>query len=345
MIPDEYLAWRVRLAFSQHENIYKAVELKIGLRAILSETCVEIVCTNLDRFAASLPPDLPAHIRDFILDQAMNMPSVRTDLMRLRDRCIDLVGDRHRGLKGVPVGIAPIPLFNAGAGAVPSGGEIVILNEGLWALDTILAHFESVTSTGGVDFTHRAIPLSDIVRALSGGSPVAGIDQRPFLDPAKEENLARIRFFLLMFVLLHEYGHISLGHVETLRQWPPDSSLNREELLLRRAEMREWEHAADRWAASLIAHVCKTGPHLEGTAYLGHLFGILHLAHRLTMKADLQVATHPDGLARSSHVVSFLNLAPQQRARAEILEKFWCTVGAAGGIELTQRDMEWLRGE
>ena len=50
------------------------------------------------------------------------------------------------------------------------------------------------------------------------------------------------------FILLHEFGHIALGHTKTLRRWQPEHELSRAKLVARRAEMREFESAADLFA-------------------------------------------------------------------------------------------------
>ena len=277
--PGEYLRWRNHDAFDHHRSAYKAME-KRGLRAVLEDNCIEIVCDNSEKFFSSIKQDISNEMKEQILRELDNPPRIAKELQSLKDWTMDLSPESRVNLESVPIGVAPIPLFNAGAGPVPAGGAVILMNDGIWGIEIMLSYFKKIQASGGQEITALAQPLADCIRGLNGVSPLFAFADAPILDFAVEQEIAKLRKFLLCYVLLHEYGHIALGHVEALRHWR-DYPVSQDKLMERRAQMRQWEFESDSWAAELLLRGCKNKAEIEGMVFLSHLFAVIHICHRI----------------------------------------------------------------
>ncbi|MCJ7813694.1 hypothetical protein MUP95_10315, partial [bacterium] len=282
--PNEYLSWRIHDAFYCHRSAYKAME-KRGLRAVLEDNCIEIVCDHPEKFLSSINQGISHEMKNQILRELYNPPKIASQLQNLKDWAMHLSSESKAELIGVPIGVAPIPLFNAGAGPVPAGGTVVLMNDGMWGIEIMLSYFKRIQASGGNGFTALAQPLADCIRGLNNVSPLFTFADAPILDFATEQEIAKLREFLLCYVLLHEYGHIALGHVEALRHWRKNL-VNRDGLIKRRAQMRQWEFESDSWAAERLLRGCKNQAEIEGMLFLSHIFAVLHICHRLNASVD-----------------------------------------------------------
>ena len=188
-------------------------------------------------------------------------------VLRCRDvvsQCAATISDRpdlHEfKFSKVPVDLTILPFFNAGAGPVPKGGDIVLVHQGLMWLDTWMSCWhlcswnDQILDRDSEMMIIRA-SLPALARTILGiaepkdGFVAIKLTAISALMNMEQQLLAFIaESYAWQFILLHEFGHIALGHTQTLRRWRPEHELSRAKLAARRAEMREFESAADLFA-------------------------------------------------------------------------------------------------
>lgn len=180
---------------------------------------------------------------------------VESRVNKMRTLALYLCGATYRTtLKDVPVGISWQPYLQGGAGAVPAGGNIVLLHIGIdalpkfaaWMLSDEQSDSEQSGDTSKIDRLRRWARHSLGTEYSSGGAQfqVQGhFDRR--LTTAYTE-------LMMIFLILHEYGHIVHGHTATSRRWEPDDRLSPEGRLQRRALQRQFEYEADRFAVDAL---------------------------------------------------------------------------------------------
>jgi hypothetical protein len=214
-------------------------------------------------------------------------------------------------LDAVPIGVAPLSYFKAGASPVPSGGDVIVLSVSLSFIlywDAWIKILRNQSLKSQAEGRRLLASLPDLARHVLGGSPATGRLMYHVLSAAesaefKDERVNRIRWLVEVFVILHEYGHIIKGHTESMRGWKEESALTENELLERRRRQREWEFEADDFAAKAMQSVVYTPPldpdslHDEILDAFNHLFLLFHFA-----ESESQVlpedSTHPPAVDR-----------------------------------------------
>lgn len=229
---------------------------------------------------------------------------------------VDLIArlqPKHQRLLGVPIDMMPVNYFNAGAGPVPRGGDFVVMNMGMawlsvwcrWSLwktsqprSILLAMGEDAWASWSsqarvpylldkVENRHLLVDLclaDFIVNNNAHYSVLANLVSGRWgkdTDSERVEYARSIAHLILVFTLLHEFGHITEGHTDKLRTWmmvdPKHSS--DDALSTRCRAMRSFEHEADQFA---VRHMClEEAPEdawVHALILLFHLFEAARLA-------------------------------------------------------------------
>lgn len=190
---------------------------------------------GLNRVASGQPsggPVDPAAVEEWAAYvRARGRRTHRTELrneriQNLRERALEMMGTEAQPLLRVPVGRVPLASLNAAAIRSPSGGAVILLHAGLeLQLEYFITCWEAMRTRCPPAPTERLSREAE--EALIG---IGMVVSESTIDPAKLRENAPFLFSLLsgendayfrsllhvlhaeVFVLLHEYGHIALGH-------------------------------------------------------------------------------------------------------------------------------------
>lgn len=150
-------------------------------------------------------------------------------LRRLKSQALGYLSDEEAVLKAVPVGVLSTPEMNAFAIRTPRGGAAVALNSALWlylkiAFYSFLAMIYRKTEYAiGAHHTNEtyARNLYTLVSAMRTQSIIImSADGEHSIadcvgDAARPEQMVLQNMqHALVFILLHEYGHIHHGHLD-----------------------------------------------------------------------------------------------------------------------------------
>jgi hypothetical protein len=241
----------------------------------------------------------------------------------LREHALEMIGTEAQPLLGVPVGRVPLASLNAAAIRSPSGGAVILLHAGLeLQLEYFITCWEALRTRCPPAPTER--PSREAEEALVGIGMIAS--DAP-IDPAKLRVNAPFLFSLLsgehdayyfsllhvyhaeLFVLLHEYGHIALGH--HVGAGTHALHLGHDTSVERFTYDQEREFAADAFACGVLARVHRGDP---GTLTwkvicIGFLFMYLELSdtwNAVDYTSDGR--THPSPAERWARVCDLLTV-------------------------------------
>ncbi len=226
-----------------------------------------------------------------------------------------LWGDRERYLERLPVGVAWVPYLNAGAFPVPGGGDAILLNMGLSYMYDYYICFDQMGNALYKDPT-ATVTIIKLARAVFGSRTdrVAFVTAFPrsLAADSSASLSARIQMAMgTLFVLLHEYGHIALGHTSEFRKWERDALLTEPDLKARRLKQREWEYEADAFAFDVLSGKRgNAGAPAPGEGFrnnsVGRFFGLLGLG---TEPSDVEylLRSHPTGRERMFRLLGLSN--------------------------------------
>jgi len=211
-------------------------------------------------------------------------------------------------LQAVPVGVAMLDYLNAGACPVPAGGNAIVMNLGLaFFFDFFILVIQTQQAHGGSPPPDALAELSRLAKAIFGDSRNRQEFVTAFPRSLQADGdimfQARIKMArACLFVLLHEYGHVALGHTDQLRKWPHLGSLPPNERRKYLATMRGWEFEADRFALDTLAgKMAAPGSPLPGPKTI-----------RLTITDVFGIMAQADGL-RSVESPDDTHPLPKQR--------------------------------
>jgi Zn-dependent protease with chaperone function len=116
-----------------------------------------------------------------------------------------------------------------------------------------------------------------------------------------------------MFIMLHEYGHVALGHLGTCSLMPLRMKTGGELTLYTNSQLQEFE--ADEFA---FKHYSSSGMRSTDVAFsCGLLFHFFHLAELIRPPQSL---THPPGLARWQKIKNVEPLSAHPESWANFLD-------------------------
>ncbi len=134
---------------------------------------------------------------------------------------------QEKGLESIPVGLVDAWDVNAHAIGRPDGGPVIVLNRGLLLNLQLIAHFTIALETWHSETPYRRdFPQGDyatflIILAQYCVSGEAGILQQIPVDAFASVEIGGMpHLFATMMeiiILLHEYGHVKLGHIDDER--------------------------------------------------------------------------------------------------------------------------------
>lgn len=181
---------------------------------------------------------------------------LRIRLSQCRDIFLRLSGGAHADLANIPVGVVQLPYLNAGALRTPSGGDAILINFGLCYLYDYFnfVYLNPPPASGDPGGAQKA-QATRLARAIVGDKSsraefVTAFPRSINVDP-DIALFSRIRMAIsTLFVTLHEYGHIALGHTATRSKWPlPLPARQRHSY---HAKLWEWEFEADQFAYDVL---------------------------------------------------------------------------------------------
>ncbi|MFC2003133.1 hypothetical protein ACFLV4_04225 [Chloroflexota bacterium] len=346
LTPQQYLSWRLRQSFEQNKAHYAKME-DIGCELVYINNCCDIVCVDPSKFWAFVGDDIPDEIKSRLIKDLEVMtnpsrPGLLDDVVRIS---LKLTGDAKGRLEQIPVGLASIPIFNAGAGPVPMGGEVIIINDGLRAgIDFLTGYYSKISD----ELSEGTENIEDIIEAFITNSDEVGaifcaingiaskVDSMPrfpiMYTEEQEAGIRRLNNMLMFFVLLHEYGHVILGHVEELRCSSPEWKLSKSELRKRYSKMRKWEIEADIWACNCLVSNVGSERRNESILYLAHIYAILHISYSLLRSEVGVLETHPSGEDRYNNIMKSFKFSRVERSEAKNIKDLWYLIATASGI-------------
>ena len=188
----------------------------------------------------------------------------------------------------VPVGFAHTKLLEAGAIPVPSGGNVVLISTKIQMVRHWLAclaailDLEPLKSRASArvcysDSEKRKIIrlLPDLAQSITDAQPFAKLLllTQTILPILNEFEIQLAGQLMEQFIILHEFGHIALGHTDRIREFRKHgTAISNEEIQVR----LQLELEADRFAGDALRD---SSP--EGMAFgLDGFFSLLHFVEQ-----------------------------------------------------------------
>ena len=230
-----------------------------------------------------------------------------------RRMCAPVLLDHAAIFDATPVVHVAEDFLQAGAHPVPAGGNVITINQGLFSAPFWVAALKRIV--WGQRFGLSRTDREELLAGLPPLSPLVmrgarGAVARPEILEYQEKiralrqgkNLDIDEAFPQLFVLLHEFGHIALGHTAEIRSWPSLPEIQRQRTLDLLERSRQLEHEADRFAAGRIGPLL---PARESAQVgLAFFFGMLHAHELYETQAPLESRTHPPALQRFEHAIA-----------------------------------------
>lgn len=247
--------------------------------------------------------------------------------------CIGEDHERTR-LQQVPICMADCHLLNAGAIPVPSGGEAILLNSGITFGGGLARLIYKYSSQYGRSLTNQEIANTmssflHLARFVIGvetdADSVASAIVLAHRELLRESRVDTRGAIISMFILMHEYGHVQLDHLEIVRQINIDQLSERQRKSLFRV-MRNCEYKADNWAYTRMLEAdwspcaSKRDPDGRITAALSIClaFEFLYLAEVFRGSCESDSDTHPPARRRKK---KFINYCIQKGLTSDIIEE------------------------
>lgn len=252
--------------------------------------------SGFPRRAGMTAESLAAHMRASAEAEKRDRARVRSTADWLRK---ELVGVNPR-LAAVPVDLVPIATVNAFAAPVPAGGDLIALHEHfrhvwVWCdwfawkwVEAPGSPFYDLPRASSVDVTawcakHGSVltPTRDLAAAVLGRAAHSGITieryAQQLVQLGRSTRGGLYTQLMEVIALLHEFGHVALGHTDWLRSLMedeladrPPASTDAELCAVRRSN----EYAADAFAArALLAIGTGSGSTPEGERFRNHALG------------------------------------------------------------------------
>ena len=224
----------------------------------------------------------------------------------------------------VAIGLADISILNAGVRVVPKKGECILFNHGIGMIPMWFACCRQAgevylrTNDSGSIF-NQLVGTAAIAIRMNNNWYVTGINRFSHnlihSDSLKYELQRRLWDVAILFVILHEFGHIILGHSELLRKWGNISSWTEKEKEKRFRKMRTAEKEADIFALDLLIEkvnakellkfnhkptIYSSIPQLEAICIL---FSSFHIVESNKDLADANKRTHPTSIERLDNIL------------------------------------------
>jgi hypothetical protein len=230
----------------------------------------------------------------------------------LQATALYMAGPARLKVENVPVAFLPHEDVNACAVRTPRDGAVILLNTAILDLFPIVCQCVSgILSEEMRGEMFPSLTSLDCAQSLywlarEAVSPDIGLGRRArfFNDPEVHEKVIDPSFpltqrvesqFLLMeyFILLHEYGHIVLGHLDTKRVRLARAATGVE--IYTNSQTQEFD--ADAFALECLFRHLELKDRWRVYVFLGTLFGFFRLLEAVSDEAH-SASTHPPTPAR-----------------------------------------------
>jgi hypothetical protein len=250
----------------------------------------------------------------------------------LRESALSMTGSDREVLESIPVGMFPLETFNGWTDGTPHGGAIIVLNEAVINILRYVLHCIFAIAVGRVvdlESTSTCVDvLVGLARVATTGDIAAAMKPHhlPILTTfaVPDDNFNDLAIAVEEFILLHEYGHVLLGHLD-----------------LPRAQHHEFE--ADEYA---LARMLSRYPEERVAVACGSLMyffwlcEILLTLYGVPAQMDTYLAmteSHPPAHARWERIKAITNVAERDDVSNELDETFAYIGSIAGVIVLHEK--------
>jgi hypothetical protein len=235
----------------------------------------------------------------------------------LRKVALTMLEPYRQQLENIPVGCLPTRTLNAGAYQTPRGGAVILLDSGvILQLGMLVRSFFAYYTWNAPDHyaagepychDHSRDAFGRTIQSLAAYSVTGDLEHLRAITtwrcpslPVYDQTVEMFGMGIETFIMLHEYGHIALGHLGTCRTIPVNLRRGRQLTIYTNSQLQEFE--ADDFA---FKHYSSSKMRPTDVAFsCGLLFHFFHLAELIRPP---QTLTHPPGLARWQKIK---NLAP-----------------------------------
>ncbi|UCG85088.1 MAG: hypothetical protein JSW71_14245 [Gemmatimonadota bacterium] len=199
----------------------------------------------------------------------------------LRRAALSHLGEDAEPVRNIPVGLLPLLTFDACAGIAPSGEKFIALDFGLGMCCTFLMELFGKLRTWGSDWAHDpghsaeeyAAGIASLAYFSVTGSRDALLVALRLHDPAAThaKGYAASGLVARTWVLLHEYQHILLGHLDHAEVAHLDLSADEQIPIM--SYQHSLEMAADR--AALLTFISHARASLSAYSFVESLGPLL----------------------------------------------------------------------
>jgi len=251
----------------------------------------------------------------------------------LRHAALKMIGKHDESLDRVLVACMPTRILNAAAWSTPRGGALIVLDQGVIAqLGTLVRAFVAYHTWEQPEpycHDHSKAAFGRTIQYLAAYSISGDMNwlkrietyDCPSLrlhDPVVEYLSVGIE----LFIMLHEYGHIILGHLSTAAVTPMKLAAGNEVTILVNSVDQEFQ--ADEFAFKTYA---STGVKPWDVALSAGL--MMHFFHLGEMLAPAPtVKTHPPSLERWSRIRAMADPKQHPRSWANYLDDDFAPLAA-----------------
>jgi hypothetical protein len=141
----------------------------------------------------------------------------------LRSGALAILQDETGQTASIPIALLPTRQLNALSVASPRGGAVILLNSSvLWMLPMLFSLYTALDSWQRQDGTAKEFSPEQLADGLIRLAVFAATDDLTYLRSSRvvvapsDERLEELMNLILLaehFLLLHEYGHVVLGHL------------------------------------------------------------------------------------------------------------------------------------
>lgn len=254
----------------------------------------------------------------------------------LRSFALQTLDDSCVAAKNTPVAFLPMRDLNGCAIQTPRNGAVILLNSGgIFVIKSLAICYQILSEYTGLpkfrddNWAQLVKTLRHLADFTVTGDYAHLVKGTPAVEGSLETPERVIQFLVAAFILLHEYGHVELGH---LKGAPVDTLMIGSESEKRYSLSQRQEFEADEFAYS---HLANRFPKTAALAP-GVFFNFFHLCECI---AYSESSSHPPALERWEAIKSLPRFdsskdtfAPDiDETFAEIQESFVKGTEPAGG--------------
>jgi hypothetical protein len=301
---DEWIAAQER--YSRPEDIVAAVEKYISEGSFKDAQRSDVVEAVQEATTPSL----------YFRGKFVNF--LRTIALKAAEKYVDI-------LKDIPVGCLPTRTLNAGAYRTPRGGAVILLDQGvIFHLGMLVRCYVAFRTWRTPDPYCRDHPQGAFAETILRLAQFCTSGDVAYLRkietwncpslPAHDELVEAVATSIEIFIMLHEFGHVELGHLAGGCALSLTLEPAGELTLYTNSEQQEFE--ADQFAFS---RYCEIRDRPDDVAFgCGLLFHFFNLCEIISPP---KIRTHPPALSRWHRIREAANLSKYPQSWANYLDE------------------------